>query len=78
MTDFNTDIELFDDGAFTVFKTRWGTYASRDKEGNGLCSGLDKEAVCFWSREHLLGFPNSYATTTNVAMYGDTLSPAKK
>ena len=39
------EIELFDDGAFTVYQTRWKTWASRDKEGNGLCSGLDKEAV---------------------------------
>ena len=32
------EIEVFDDGAFSVFRTRWGTYASRDKEGNGLCT----------------------------------------
>ena len=68
-----TDLELYDDGAFTVFKTRWGTYAARDKEGNGLCSGIDKEAVVFWAREHLNGFANSYATSTNVSMIGDAL-----
>ena len=67
-------MEVFDDGAFTVYKTRWKTYASRDKEGNGLCSGLDKEAVVFWSREHLTGFPNSYETKTNVSTeIGDSL-----
>ena len=38
------EIETYDDGAFTVYQTRWKTYASRDKEGNGLCSGIDKEA----------------------------------
>ena len=73
MTKFDTDIELFDDGAFSVFRTRWGTYASRDKEGNGLCSGLDKEAVIFWAREHLNGYANSWASTTNVSMMGDAL-----
>ena len=73
MTDFDSDIELFDDGAFSVFKTRWGTYASRDKEGNGLCSGLDKEAVIFWSREHLNGFQLSAVVVAKVANYGDTL-----
>ena len=68
------EIEIMDDGAFTVYLTRWKTYASRDKEGNGLCSGLDKEAVCFWSREHLGGFKNSYATSTNVSTeIGDSL-----
>ena len=67
------DIEIFDDGAFTVFKTRWKTYASRDKEGNGLCSSLDRDAVIFWSREHLNGFANSTSYSTNVSTYGDTL-----
>ena len=72
--EFDTDIELFDDGEFTIYKTRWGTFASRDKEGNGLCSGLDKGAVIFWSREHLNGFKNSTVTVTNVStMIGDTL-----
>ena len=67
------DIEIFDDGAFTVFKTRWKTYASRDKDGNGLCSGLDRDAVIFWSREHLNGFANSTCYSTNVSTHGDTL-----
>ena len=68
-----TDIETYDDGAFSVFKTRWGTYSSRDKDGNGLCCSLDKEAVVFWSREHLNDFSNSYATSTNVSMLSDSL-----
>ena len=66
-------MEIFDDGAFTVFTTRWKTYASRDKDGKGLCSGLDKEAVIFWSREHLNGFQNSYMTETSVYMTPDSL-----
>jgi len=69
----NTDMEIYDDGAFTVFKTRWGTYAARDKDGNGLCSGIDKDATIFWAREHLNGYANSYATSTNVSMVGDSL-----
>ena len=67
------DIEIFDDGAFTVFQTRWKTYASRDKEGNGLCSGLDRDAVIFWSREHLTGFPNSTCHEAYVDNRGDAL-----
>ena len=68
------EIEVYDDGAFTVFKTRWGTYSAKDKEGNGLCTSLDKDAAIFWAREHLTGFPNSYATSTNVStVIGDSL-----
>ena len=67
------EIEVYDEGAFTVFKTRWGTYAARDKEGNGLCTSLDKDATIFWAREHLTDFPNSYATKTNISVIGDSL-----
>ena len=67
------EIEVYDDGAFSVYKTRWKTWASRDKEGNDLCSSLDKEATIFWSREHLNNFQNSYMTTTNTYVTADSL-----
>jgi len=73
MTDFNTEIEICDDGAFTLFRTRWKTFAARDAEGKGLCSGLDKESVKFWAREHLNGFQNSTVTVTNVSVTPDSL-----
>ena len=57
------EFETYDDGAFNVFKTRWDTWAARASDGKGLCSGLDKESVIFWAREHLNGFQNSYVTT---------------
>ncbi len=63
MTD---KMEVYDDGAFTVFFTRFGLYSSRDREGKGITCGLDKEAVVFWSREHLNGFANSWASTTTT------------
>ena len=63
-------MKTYDDGAFTVFATRWGTYAARDREGNGLCSGIDKEGVVFWAREHLNGFQNSWVSVTNVSFEG--------
>ena len=56
------EFEIYDDGAFTVFSTRWGTYAAKKANGEGICSGLDKESVIFWAREHLNGFQNSYLT----------------
>ncbi len=59
-------MEVYDDGAFTVFYTRFVLYSSRDKEGKGLTCGLDKESVVFWSREHLNGFANSWASTTTT------------
>ena len=49
------DFEVYDDGAFNVFKTRWGTWAAKDKDGKGLCSGMSKEDVIFWARNHLFG-----------------------
>ena len=66
--------EVYDDGAFNVFSTRWGTYAAKKPDGSGICSGISKEGVIFWAREHLNGFQNSWATVTNTVMTGsDTL-----
>ena len=59
-------IEVYDDGAFTVFKKRSGLYGSKDKEGKDLVTGLKKESVIAWSREHLNGFQNSTTITTKV------------
>ncbi len=73
MTDKHTEMETFDDDAFVVYRTAWDTYASRDKEGNNLCSGLDKDGVVYWSREHLNGFKTITVTVTNVSMQGDSL-----
>ena len=69
---FDDRMEIFDGGAFSVFKTGYGMYSSRDREGAGLCCGLDRDAVIFWSREHLNGFQNSTATVTNVKV-GDAV-----
>ena len=66
--------ETYDDGAFNVFTTRYGTYQAKKPDGEGLCSGNDKEAVIFWAREHLNGFQNSWASVTKTVMLGsDTL-----
>lgn len=68
------EFEVYDDGAFNVFSTRWGTFQAKRPDGTGLCSGLVKEDVIFWAREHLNGFQNSWATVTNTTMTGqDTL-----
>ncbi len=63
MTD---SVEYYDDGDFMVITTRFGLYSSRDRDGKGLTCGIDKEAVVFWSREHLNGFQNSWASNTGV------------
>ena len=57
-----TDFEVYDNGDFNVFMTRWGTWAATTCDGKGLCSGLNKDAVIFWAREHLNGFQLSYAS----------------
>lgn len=67
------EIEVHDGGAFSVYLTRWKTWASRDKEGNDICSSLDKDACIFWAREHLNGFANSYKTVTNISITFDSL-----
>ena len=66
-------ISIHDDGDFSVITTRWGTYHSKDKEGKELCCGSDKNAVIFWTREHLNNFPNSYMTVTNTTITSDSL-----
>ena len=72
MTNQEEKMEVYDDGAFSVFYTSYGMYSSRDKNGVGLCSGLSKEDVVFWSREHLNGFANSSVTVTNTKI-GDAV-----
>ncbi len=72
MTNQEEKMEVYDDGAFSVFYTSYGMYSSRDKNGVGLCCGLVKEDVVFWSREHLTGFANSTVTVTNTKI-GDAV-----
>ena len=72
MTSQEEKMEVYDDGAFVLFYTSYGMYSSKDRDGVGLCCGLDKEAVIFWSREHLNGFQNSTASVTNVKV-GDAV-----
>ena len=72
MTNQEEKMEVYDDGAFSVFYTSYGMYSSRDKNGVGLCSGLVKEDVVFWSREHLNGFANRSVTVTNTKI-GDAV-----
>ena len=72
MDNYDDKMEVYDDGAFVLFYTSYGMYSSKDRDGVGLCCGLDKEAVIFWSREHLNGFENSWATVTNTKV-GDAV-----
>ena len=64
----------FDGGAFCIWKTRWGTWNSADREGKGLVSGLDRDAVETFAREKINGYPNCWTSDTGVYMTGsDTL-----
>ena len=67
------EFETYDDGAFNVFTTRYGTYQAKKPGGEGLCSGNVKEEVVFWAREHLNGFQNSWASVTNIKCSSETL-----
>ena len=70
--NYDDRIEIFDDGAFSIFKTKYGMYSSIDREGKSLVSSISKEAVIVWSREHVNGFQNSTASVTNVKV-GDAV-----
>lgn len=61
------ELESFDDGAFVIHETRFGTYRAVDRNGNGLCSGNIRDDVIFWAREHLNGYQNSWASTTKTS-----------
>ncbi len=57
---------IYDDGAFTIWKSRFGLWNSADSTGKSLVTSADKESVVIWSREHLNGFQNSTTITTKV------------
>jgi len=63
-------METYDDGNFVVIKTSYGLYKSLDRDGKGLTCGIDKEAVIFWSREHLNGYQNSWVSVTDTSASG--------
>ena len=70
--EYDDRMEMYDDGAFSIFKTKYGMYSSIDREGKALVSSISKEDVIVWSREHLNGFQNSTASVTNVKV-GDAV-----
>ena len=61
------DFEIHDDGEISLFKTIAGTWEAKDHEGKGLCSGISKNDVLFWARNHLHGpLPGVSTYVTNV------------
>jgi len=47
--------ETHDNGDISLFKTIAGTWEAKDKNGQGICSGLNKDSVLFRARNHLWG-----------------------
>jgi len=47
------DQQAIYDKAFTVRKQRWGTFVSRDLDGNGLITSLDEEGCIAATRWYL-------------------------
>ena len=47
--------EVHNDGAIILYETMAGTWEAKDKDGKGICSGLVKDDVLFWARNHLYG-----------------------
>ena len=67
MNNEELEFEVHFDGEISLFKTVAGTWEAKDRNGKGLCSGLDKEHVLFWARNHLWGpLPGVETYVTNV------------
>ena len=66
-------IESFDDGAIVIYKTRFGLYEARQKDGKALCCSINKEDALFWAREHLNGFQLSECYYPKINNYGEAL-----
>ena len=65
---------LFDDGAFCVWKNRFGVWQSASKDGTKLLSAPTKESCEDMTRWKLAGYPGGYTTDTGIKMTGkDTL-----
>ena len=63
--------EVHDNGEISLFQTVAGTWEAKDKDGKGLCSGLDKDSVLFWARNHLHGpLPGVETIVTRVSFEG--------
>ena len=68
-------LEVYDGGKIVLYPTISGGWEAKDSDGKGLCSGLDKESVLFWARNHLFGpLPGVTTIETKVKFTGqDTL-----
>ena len=54
-------------GDISLFKTIAGTWEAKNRNGEGLCSGMNKDAVLFWARNHLYGpLPGVETIVTNI------------
>ncbi len=63
------ELEIYDDGAFSVTLSRFGVYNSFDRDGHALTTSLSKEDCIFWSRNHLNGpLPGVTTYVTNVKL----------
>ena len=58
---------IYDDGAFTLYLSRFGVWKTKDRDGKGICSGMNKDSVIYWAREHLNGFQTSGKIVTKVS-----------
>jgi len=55
------NMERVDDGAFYVWKQRWGTWCSASCEGENLITALTREDVISGTRYYLWGRENNWA-----------------
>jgi len=61
-------LEVHEDGKIVLYPTIAGGWEAKDSDGKSLCSGLVKDDVLFWARNHLFGpLPGVETYTTNVS-----------
>ena len=51
----NNELHVFDDGAFSVERTQWGTFRSHDRDGHELITSLTHDQCVDATRFFLCG-----------------------
>ena len=70
-------MNTYDDGAFSVRKTRFGLFTSYRSDGTPMITGLTEEAVVFGTRYNLKAEQDGTLWTKNVTVIGSAVVGGK-
>ena len=71
------EMTTYDNGAFTVRRTRFGLYVSYRQNGDQMTTGLTEEAVVFATRFRLKAEQDGTLWTENVKVMGSAIVGGK-